>query len=40
MISDKEEFKILMIPYPKFTMGCAAQENRHCRAFSVTYTNQ
>ena len=27
-------------PYPKFTMGCAAQENRRCRAFSVTYTNQ
>jgi ATP-dependent Lon protease len=26
-------------PYPKFTMGCAAQENRRCRAFSVTYTN-
>ena len=27
-------------PYTKFTMGCAAQENRRCRAFSVTYTNQ
>ena len=27
-------------PYPKFTMGCAAQENRRCRAFSVAYTNQ
>lgn len=26
-------------PYPKFTMSCAAQENRRCRAFSVTYTN-
>ena len=24
----------------QFTMGCAAQENRRCRAFSVTYTNQ
>lgn len=27
-------------PYPKFTMGSVAQENRRCRAFSVTYTNQ
>lgn len=27
-------------PYPKFTMGCVAQENRRCKAFSVTYTNQ
>lgn len=27
-------------PYARFTMGCAAQENRRCRAFSVTYANQ
>ena len=24
-------------PYPKFTMSCAAQENRRCRAFSSTF---
>ncbi len=24
--------------FPKFTMGCVGQENRKCRAFTVTYT--
>lgn len=27
-------------PYARYTMGCASQENRKCRAFTVVYTNQ
>lgn len=25
-------------PFPKFTLSCVSQENRRCRAFTVTYT--